>query len=165
MAMLMSLGPSVALAQTGSAPADTGLSAIAQAAAQRGVSTCLANIDKLAKNLAASHDIGVYLFNKLDDADKNLFSISMELTPSPSGGPLYVSASFMPAANGTCQVMLESTISWASGCVEVGLAYPGYKVVGQLLGAIKTLAAEGPERLFLMPTFSGCLSIEKSIYY
>lgn len=150
--------------QSGAAPVGE-LSPIALAAAQRGISTCLDSVDRLARNLSETHSIGAYLFNRIDDADRSLFSVSMELSPSPSGGPLYVSASFVPKPTGGCQVMLESTIAWASSCTEVGLAYPNYRVTGQLLGEIRTLAADGPERLFLMPTFDGCVSIEKSVYF
>lgn len=151
-----------AASQTGEA---TQLSAIAQAASQRGVVTCLASIDALAKDLATKHNIGVYLFNRLESANANLVSISMELTPAPSGGSLYVSASFVPTVEGKCQVMVESVLSWASGCTQVGIAYPGYQVTGKMLENISILAAKGTERLFLMPTLSGCVSIEKSVYY
>jgi hypothetical protein len=142
------------------------LSPIAQAAAQRGIATCLPAIDRLAKELAATHDIGVFLFNQLDQPDAGLASISMELTPSPSDGPLYLSASFVSTPAGGCQVMVEATIYWASNCTAVGLAYPGYTVTGHLLGEIRILAAQGAERLFLMPALgNGCISIEKSVYF
>lgn len=150
------------VSQTGEAAQ---LSAIAQAASQRGIVTCLASIDALAKDLASKHNIGVYLFNKLESADANLVSISMELTPAPSGGSLYVSASFVRTVEGKCQVMVESVLSWASGCTYVGIAYPGYQVTGKLLENVSILAAQGTERLFLMPTLGGCVSIEKSVYY
>ena len=154
-------GPSLSSAQQAAQP----LTPVGQAAAQRGISTCLPNIELLARSVSESHDIGAYIFNQLDEADSNLVSVSMEVTPSPSGGPLYLSASFVPQPNGTCQVMVESVLAWASDCAPVGLAYPGYRITGKLLGEIRTLAASGPERLFLMPTPSGCVSIEKSVYF
>lgn len=161
MALLGLAGVWPAMAQQQNEP----LSAIAEAAGQRGIRTCLPSIDRLAKNLAASYSIGVYLFNRLEEPDSNLVSISMELTPSPSGGAFYMSATFVPVGNGGCQVMLETTMHWASGCVPVGLAYPGLQVAGRLLNDITIMAAQGTERLFLMPVASGCVSIEKSIIF
>jgi len=160
----LAAGIALSLPATGQDNAEP-LSSIAEAAAQRGVRTCLVNIDRLAKNLAIKHDIGVYIFNKLDAADSNVVSLSMELTPSPSGGPFYVSASFVPVSNGGCQVLVESVLSWMSGCPQVQLAYPGYNIVGQLLADVSTLASTGPERLFLLPTPTGCISVEKSVYF
>ena len=145
--------------------ADAALSPVAQAAAQRGIRTCLSRIDALARDLAIRHSIGAYLFNRLDGADGNFVSISMELTPSPSGGPFYLSATFVPVAGAQCQVQVETVLHWSSDCVPVGLAYPGFQITGVLLGAVRVLAATGTERLFLMPAGTGCISIEKSVYF
>jgi hypothetical protein len=142
------------------------LSAIAQAAAQRGIRTCVPKIDRLATGLASTYDIGVFFFNQLDRPDDGLLSISMELTPSPSNGPVYLSATFVPVGGDDCQVMIETTIHWVSNCAAVGLAYPGYQVVGQLLRDVRILATDGSERLFLIPAGpNACLSIEKSVYF
>jgi hypothetical protein len=163
--------PALALAALAATPA-TGqvappaeLSTIAQAAAQRGIRTCLQSIDALAKDLARRYSIGVYFFNQLDRPDAGLVSISMELTPGPSDGPVYVSASFVPMAGAGCQVMLESTIAWQAKCAQVGVAYPGYRPSGTLLRDIGISAATGSERLFLIETPTGCISIEKSVYF
>jgi hypothetical protein len=161
---LLVLAPAVAPAQDPAPAAE--LSAIGQAAAQRGIRTCLPKIDRLATGLAASYDIGVFFFNQLDRPDEGLVSISMELTPSPSNGPVYLSGTFVPVAGSECQVMVETTIHWASNCAAVGIAYPGYQLVGQLLRDVRILASQGSERLFLMPAGpAGCISIEKTVYF
>ena len=61
---------------------DGALSAIAQAAQQRGIKTCLPAIDRLSKNLGATFDIGIFLFNQVEQPDTGLVSISMELSPA-----------------------------------------------------------------------------------
>lgn len=143
------------------------LSPVAQAAAQRGIETCLPAIDKLAKNLSQGFSIGVFLFNQTENPDNGLVSISMELSPAPSGsGSAYVSASFVPVAGGACQVMVESTMSWTNRCTTVGVGYQNYQVVGALLKEIDMLSDGGTQRLFLMPgANNGCVSIEKSVYF
>jgi hypothetical protein len=141
------------------------LSDIAQAAAQRGVKVCLDSIDALAKDLSASHRVGVFLFNRVDGADTNVVSLSMELTPSPSGASQYVSATFSPMATGACQTTVETVIAWQASCVQAGLSFPGYQMSGQLLEGVRTLSAGGTARLFLMTTPSGCVSIEKMIFF
>jgi len=143
------------------------LSAIAQAAAQRGIRTCLPAIDRLAKNLSASFDIGIFLFNQVERPDSGLVSISMELSPAPSGaGSAYVSASFVPVGDAACQVMVESTMYWTNRCVTVGVGYQNYQVVGTLLKEIGILSDGGTQRLFLVPAgTSGCVSVEKSVYF
>jgi hypothetical protein len=154
--------PAPGVAQTAPEP----LSPIAQAAAQRGVRTCLSSVEALSRDLSARYDVGVFLFNRVEEADSNVLSISMELEPSPSGGTFYLSASFAPSPGGRCQIIIETTVPWNSGCVAVGLAYPGYQVTGPLLKSIRTLAATGPERLFLLPTGpSSCISIEKTVHF
>jgi hypothetical protein len=160
---LMAVATAPAIAQTPSAE----LSAIAQAAEQRGIKTCLPAIDRLAKNLAANFDIGVFLFNQVEQPDLGLVSISMELSPAPSGsGSAYVSASFAPLASGACQVMVESTMSWTNRCTTVGVGYQNYQAVGTLLREIGILSDGGTQRLFLMPgANNGCISIEKSVYF
>lgn len=143
------------------------LSAIGQAAAQRGIVTCLPANDRLAKNLATSFDIGIFLFNQVEQPDKGLVSISMELSPAPSGnGSAYVSASFVPVGTSACQVMVESTMYWTNRCVTVGVGYQNYRTVGMLLKEIGILSDGGTQRLFLMPAAdNGCVSIEKSVYF
>jgi hypothetical protein len=142
------------------------LSPLGQAAQQRGIATCLSTIDALAKELAKTYDLGVFLFNQIDRPDTGLVSISLELTPSPSGGPVYMSANFIAKPDGGCQIMVESTISWDSPCTTVGVAYPQYRVAGHLLKDISILAAQGSERLFLMPTpRGGCVSVEKTVFF
>jgi hypothetical protein len=153
-----------------SAPAlaqqDSELSAIALAAQQRGIRTCLPAIDKLSKNLGTAFDIGIFLFNQVEQPDTGLVSISMELSPAPSGsGSAYVSASFVPVGT-ACQVMVESTMSWTNRCVTVGVGYQNYQVVGTLLKEIGILSDGGTQRLFLLPgAHDGCVSIEKSVYF
>lgn len=145
---------------------DGALSAIAQAAQQRGIKTCLPAIDRLSKNLGATFDIGIFLFNQVEQPDTGLVSISMELSPAPSGsGSAYVSASFVPVGT-ACQVMIESTMSWTSRCVTVGVGYQNYQVVGTLLKEIGILSDGGTQRLFLLPgAHDGCVSIEKTVYF
>ncbi|SFZ83317.1 hypothetical protein SAMN02983003_1577 [Devosia enhydra] len=155
-----------ALAQTSAQPQLLQMTPLGQAAAQRGVRTCLANVDAFARDLGDRYDIGVYIFNKLEQADRNLFSLSLELSPSPSGDAFYMSASFAPAVDGQCHVMLESTIIWRSSCAAVGLAYPGFQPGNPLLRDIQSFATTGAERLFLMPSGpDGCISIEKNLYF
>lgn len=159
---------SVTLVLAGPAPAQQPgeLSSIAQAAAQRGIKTCLPAIDTLSKNLATTFDIGIFLFNQVEKPDTGLVSISMELSPAPSGsGSAYVSASFVPVG-GACQVMVESTMSWTNRCVTVGVGYQNYQVVGTLLREIGMLSDGGTQRLFLLPgAHNSCVSIEKSVYF
>ena len=63
-------------------------------------------------------------------------------------------------------MLVESTIVWRGGCIAVGLAYPGFQLAGSLLRDIRSLAANGPERLFLMPSGpDACISIEKAAYF
>ncbi len=141
------------------------LSSLAQAAAQRGVSTCLPSIDALANDLAARHNVGVFLFNRVENADANVVSISFELTPSPAGGSHYMSATFSPSGAGVCQAVIETVMVWQKGCVDAGLEFPGYRVAGRLLDNVQMLSADGATRLFLMPTPSGCISIEKTAFF
>jgi len=156
-----------ALAAPAWAQETTELSAIAQAAAQRGIRTCLPAIDKLATSLATTFDIGIFLFNQVEQPDIGLSSISMELSPAPSGsGSAYLSASFVPLSSGACQVMVESTMSWTNRCLTVGVGYQNYQVVGTLLKEIGILSDGGTQRLFLLPgANNGCISIEKSVYF
>lgn len=164
LALSMLAPPAVALAQDSAQAVE--LSAVGQAAAQRGVRTCLPKIDRLATGLASTYNVGVFFFNQLDRPDEGLVSISMELRPSPSNGPIYLTGTFVPVGGSDCQVMVETTIHWASNCAAVGLAYPGYQLVGQLLRDVRILASQGSERLFLMPAGQGdCISIEKSVYF
>lgn len=163
LALALALG-SPSLAQS---PVEGAGGAITRAAAERGVTTCLPAIDRLASNLGRSFDIGLFIFNQREQPDTGLVSLSLELSPAPSGsGSAYVSASFVALPGGACQVMVESTISWTNRCVTVGVNYPNYRVVGTLLREIGMLSDGGPQRLFLLPTASnGCISIEKSVYF
>ncbi len=151
--------------QAHSQTAPSTLSAIAQAAQQRGTARCLDRIDALAKNLGEKYDIGVFIFNDLANPDSRVLSLSLELSPSPSGGSAYMSATFAPNALNGCDIMVESAIYWSSKCSAVGLAYPGYIASGKLLANIEIRENAGPARLFLVPSGAGCLSIEKSVYY
>lgn len=164
-ATLLALVFAVVAAPVQSQTVPSGLSAIAEAAAQRGVVRCLGKIDALARSLAEKHDIGVFIFNDLAGPDSRTVSISMELSPSPSGGSAYASASFTPNALGGCEVLVESVLYWSSRCALVGLAYPGYESTGPLLANIEARSPTGSARLFLMPAGTGCISIEKSVYY
>lgn len=164
-AAVLTLLSGLAAAPVQSQGVPSGLSAIAQAAAQRGVVRCLGKIDKLARVLAEKHDIGVFIFNDLAGPDTRTVSISMELSPSPSGGSAYASATFTPNAFSGCEVLVESVLYWSSKCTAVGLAYPGYASTGPLLGDIEVRAPTGSARLFLMPAGTGCISVEKSVYY
>lgn len=165
-AIALLLGLTAALPATAQ-QADGGLSAIAQAAAQRGIKTCLPAIDRLAQNLSKSFDIGIFLFNQVESPDTGLVSISMELSPAPSGsGSAYVSASFVPMGETACQVMVEATMSWTNRCTTVGVGYQNYQAVGTLLKEIGILTDGGTQRLFLLPgANNGCVSIEKSVYF
>lgn len=167
MAALLAMAlPLPAHGQTSAQPQLLEMTPIGQAAAQRGVRTCLANVDAFARDLGSRYDIGVYIFNRLDAADSNLFSLSLELSPSPSGEAFYMSASFAPAVDQHCHVMLETTIVWRSDCARVGVAYPAFKLGNPLLRGISTLATGGTERLFLMPAGeAACVSVEKNIYF
>lgn len=141
------------------------LSVISQVALERGVVTCLKSIEMLTVALGADYKLGAYFFNQMDRPDDGLVSISMELSPSRSGSPIYLSASFVSVA-GACQAMVETTIYWDSSCETVGLAYPGYKAESKLLTEIDILASTGTERLFLVPTLrKSCISIEKAVYF
>ena len=105
------------------------------------------------------------MFNDLAGPDSRTVSISMELSPYPSGGSAYASATFTPNALGGCEVLVESVLYWSSRCALVGLAYPGYESTGPLLGDIEVRAPTGTARLFLKPAGAGCISVEKSVYY
>jgi len=143
-----------------------GLSALAQVARQRSITTCLSSIDAFAKEIGRSYDIGAFVFNQIERPDEGLVSISLELSPGPSGAPVYMSANFVAKPGGGCQVMVETTVSWDSSCAAAGLAYPQYRVGGHLLKDIGIAEAGGIERLFLIPTVrSGCIAIEKSVFF
>lgn len=162
LALFLSLSLSgSALAQSGEA---TELGPIAQAAAQRGVRTCLPAIERITANLSANRQVGAFLFNQIDNADENLFSVSLEGNPSPSGGPLYVSLTFAPAGD-KCQATIESTMAWQKSCPDAALTFREYQIAGKLLSAIQMLAAPGTGRLFLMPTADGCVTIEKAVLF
>lgn len=140
------------------------LGPIALAAAQRGVKTCLDTIDRVTTNIGKDRQIGAFFFNQIDGADENLISISLEATPSPSGGPLYVSLTFAPAGE-RCQASIESTMSWATSCANAALTFPQYRVSGRLLQAVQMMESDGTGRLFLIAQGEGCLTIEKAAIF
>ncbi len=157
---LLVLLPTGAVAQRAS-----DLTVISQSALERGVVTCLAAIERLTVALAAEYRLGAYFFNQLDEPNKGLLSISLELSPSRSGSPVHMSASFV-SVEGACQAMVETTVYWDSSCDRVGLAYPGYQSTGKLLEQIDVFASNRTERNFIIPTLKGtCISVEKTVYF
>lgn len=140
------------------------LGPIAQAAAQRGVKTCLTAIDRVTSSIGKDRQMGAFFFNQIDGADDNLISISLGALPSPSGQPLYASLTFAP--NGErCQATVESTMAWSVNCATAALTFQQYRISGRLIPEIQIMEAEGTARLFLIPQGEGCLTIEKAVIF
>lgn len=142
----------------------TQMNPTARAAAQRGVKSCLSRIDQISGFLGQAAETGVFLFNPAKDADKRLFSTSMEVLSQNSLA--YVSASYAPGGTDGCGASYEAVTWWPSNCNDVAAkAFPALRFAAPLLRNVQVLEGDATLRVFLMPAGTGCVSIKKEVIF
>ena len=140
------------------------LNAAAQAAARRGVSTCLKRIDQVTNFLGSNSKSGAFLFIPPKDPNGSLTSISMEV--QTAGGLSYATASFAPVGGEGCGSLYEAVVYWQNTCQEVAAkGFPGVPPDGTLNQKIMVLNGGAALRVYLMPAGTGCVSIKKETLF
>lgn len=137
------------------------LNPIAQQVGKMGVNTCLPRIDQVTRYFSNSATLGAFAFPPHPDADKHVFSLSMEvINPNAVG---YVSSSFSPTADG-CDAVYDAVTYWSVSCKETAAkAFPNIKAVGVVKQDLLVLDGGPKMRVFLMPAGHGCVAIKKEI--
>ena len=143
--------PAPAELRAGAQTVAPALGAVALAAAQRKIKTCVPRIDQTAKALAAGANSGAFLFNSLSDADKTILSLSLEVGDGASSG---------------CAVAADVVAWWPANCAEVMTkAFPQVTAAGPLMRDIRVTEAGPTMRVFFMPAGAGCVTIKKEVIF
>ena len=156
--------PAPAELRAGAQSVAPALGAVALAAAQRKIKTCVPRIDQTAKALAAGANSGAFLFNSLSDADKTILSLSLEVGDGASSS--YASATFAPLGAQGCAVAADVVAWWPANCAEVMTkAFPQVTAAGPLMRDIRVTEAGPTMRVFFMPAGAGCVTIKKEVIF
>lgn len=140
------------------------LGPVALAASQRKIKACLPRIDQASKALSEGAKSGAFLFNSLDDPDKKILSISMEIGDGANAS--YASATFAPVGSRGCSVSADVVTWWPANCAEVMTkAFPQVTVSGALMRDIRITEAGATMRVFFMPAGTGCVTIKKEVLF
>ena len=138
--------------------------AVTQAAAQRGVKTCLPRIEQISSALSRGGKVGVFLFNSLDKPDASVLSTSMEV--AEASGTTYASSTYAPQLSGECQAVVEQVAWWPARCPDVAeKVFAPHKTTGALMKEILVVEGDRRVRIFLMPAGTGCVSIKKEAIF
>lgn len=138
------------------------LNEITQTAVQSGVLTCSSRINQVSSFLTGSINSGALVFKQAGEADKEMFSASIEIVPS-KGGSVYATASFAPNARGGCTGVYDTVEYLNASCAEVETTVLKETSRVGVLNKDITARASGTIRFFLMPAGQGCLIIKKEI--
>jgi hypothetical protein len=140
------------------------LNAIATAAANQGVTTCLGRIDQVTSFIGTNATIGAFLFNAPDNADKRVYSTSMEVHVADTLG--YVSATFAPVGSGGCGAAYDAVTYWPNDCGHTAqTTFAHMKPAGLVKKDIQILEGGPALRVFLMPAGQGCVAIKKEVVF
>jgi hypothetical protein len=137
---------------------------ITQAAVRAGALSCASRINQVTNFLiAGTQDAKVLIFPLTSSADKQLFSLSMEI-PLKDSSSAYASASFSANEVNGCTGMYETVAYWPQKCADVGEKnFGSFKKGGTLSKNITVLSSGESTKIFLMPAGTGCVSIKKEI--
>lgn len=150
-------------AQSAPRPASA-VNPITEAAVKSGVLACTSRVNQVSNFLLdGSQGGGATMFTPPADADRRLFSVSLEV-PVTNGPTAYASASFAPNQANGCGAMYETIVYWPEPCDAVAEKnYNGLKRNGALSKTIAVLGGAPTTTIFLMPAGAGCVSIKKEV--
>lgn len=155
--------PPPAPAQSAPRPASA-VNPITEAAVKSGVLACTSRVNQVSNFLLdGSQGAGATMFTPPADADRRLFSVSMEV-PVTNGPTAYASASFAPNQANGCGAMYETIVYWPEPCDAVAEKnFSDLKRSGALSKTIAVLGGAPATTIFLMPAGAGCVSIKKEV--
>jgi len=137
---------------------------VVQSAAKAGVRTCLKRIDQVSSFLARGAQASAFLFPAPDDANRRLFTTSLEVASPDTLA--YASASFAPVGSDVCSGVYEAITYWPMSCQETAAkGFAQLKPVGAVMRNIQILDGGPSMRVFLMPADRGCVAIKKEVMY
>jgi|OpeIllAssembly_1097287.scaffolds.fasta_scaffold158086_2 hypothetical protein len=140
------------------------LNAIATAAANQGVKSCLGRIDQVTRFISTNATIGAFLFNAPDNADKHVYSTSMEVHVADTLG--YATATFAPVGGSGCGAVYDAVTFWPSDCGHTAqTTFAHMKPAGLVKEDIQILEGGPSIRVFLMPAGQGCVAIKKEVVF
>ena len=137
---------------------------VVKSAAKAGVRSCLERIDQVTTFVARNAEAGVFLFPAPSDADKQIFSLSLELLAP--GMLAYTSASFAPAGANACSGTYEAISYWPMNCQQTSAQeFAQLKSIGVIKRSIQVLDGGPTMRVFLMPAGEGCIALKKEVIF
>jgi hypothetical protein len=140
------------------------LNAIASAAATQGVKSCLGRIDQVTSFIGTNATVGAFLFNAPENADKHVYSASMEVQVADTLG--YASATFAPVGGGGCGAVYDAVTYWPNDCGRTAqTTFAHLKPAGIVKSQIQILEGGPALRVFLMPAGTGCVAIKKEVVF
>jgi hypothetical protein len=137
---------------------------IVKSAAKAGVRACLERIDQLTTFVSSNAEASAFLFPAPNNADKQIFSLSLELLAPDMLA--YTSASFAPSGVNACSGTYEAISYWPMNCQQTFTKeFAQLKPVGVIKRAIQILDGGPTMRVFLMPAGEGCIAIKKEVIF
>lgn len=140
---------------------------ITESFASKGVKQCSARINQVSNFLGAnSAGAGAFLFLPEAEADQQLSSLSMEIIGKDNKSA-YISSSFAPLANGSCQASYDAVAYFSEKCdAVIKHLYAKQKDgIGKLKQNVSIVPLNTNSRVFLMAAGDGCVSIKKETVY
>jgi hypothetical protein len=140
------------------------LGAIASAAASQGVKSCLGRIDQVTGFLTGGATVGAFLFNAPDNADKKIYSTSMEIKIADTLA--YASTTFAPVGTAGCGAVYDAVTYWPVDCAQTAkTTFANLNPAGFVKNYIQILEGGPALRVFLMPAGQGCVAIKKEVVF